>query len=475
MKKISIIAVVMLSLVACTKDISRFNQQTKSPGIVPASTLFSNAVKGLTDGLASTNVGVNVFRLVVQHWTTTTYTDEPNYDFTTRNIPQGWWTRMYRDVLVDLKEAKRIIESDNTIIDATKKNQAAMADIMQVYTYSVLVNTFGNVPYSEALDYNKTAPKYDDAKTIYDDLFTRLNADIAALNTAGAGFPATADVIYGGSVSSWIKFANSLKFRLAMIIADADPAKAKTAVQEADQKAFVSAADNAVFKYLAVTPNTNPLYVDLVQSNRQDFVAGKTLVDYMKTVGDPRLSQYFKPNDAGAYVGGVIGSTNTYSDYAKFSNKMVALDFPALLLSYEETEFDRAEAIERGFITTGTAAEHYNNAIDASVVYWGGSSDQAKAYRTNPAVAYATAAGTWKQKIGAQKWVALYNRGYEAWTEVRRLDYPALPSPAGAKSGFPNRFTYPTNEQTLNTASYTDAKSKMGDDKVEVKIFWDKN
>ena len=253
-----------------------------------------------------------------------------------------------------------------------------------------------------------------------------------------------------------------------MIIADADPAKAKTVVQEADPKSFASAGDNAVFKYLAVTPNTNPLYVDLVQSNRQDFVAAKTLVDYMKGLNDPRLGQYFRPNDAGAYVGGLVGSTNTYSDYAKFSNKMVALDYPALLLSYSEIELDRAEAVERGFITSGTAAEHYNNGIRASIIYWGGTSADADTYLANPGVAYASATGTWKQKIGTQKWIALYNRGYEAWTEVRRLDYPALSSPTGAKSGFPNRFTYPTNEQTLNTASYTEAKSKIGDDKVEV-------
>ena len=475
MKRYSILFLGMLSLAACTKDISRFNQQTKSPSVVPAATLFSNAVKGLTDGLTSTNVGVNVYRLTTQQWTTTTYTDEPNYDFTTRNIPQGWWARMYRDVLVDLQETKRVVAADITIIDATKKNQTAMADIMQVYTFSVLVNTFGDVPYSEALDYNKITPKYDDAKTIYDDLFTRLNADIAALSTAGTGFAATADLVYQGNVASWIKFANSLKVRLAMTIADADAAKAKTAVEEAEKNAFNSAFDNAVFKYLAVTPNTNPLYVDLVQSKRQDFVAAKTLIDYLNTNKDPRLSQYFRPNDAGAYVGGLEGATNTYSDYAKFSAKMVALDFPALLLDYSEMEFYRAEAIERGFSVSGTAAAHYNNAIRASLLYWGVSNGDADAYLAQPSVAYATAAGTWKQKIGTQKWVALYNRGYEAWTEVRRLDYPVLPAPVGARSGFPNRFTYPTNEQTLNNASYTAAKTKIGDDKVEVKIFWDKN
>lgn len=475
MKKYLLILILLLSTVACTKDISSFNQQTRSATSAPPATLFSNAVRNITDGLVSTNVNTNVFRLVLQHWAATTYQDEPNYDFTTRNIPQSWWTRMYRDVLVDLKEAKRLVAADITISDeGVRKNQNAMADIMQVYTYTVLVNTFGNVPYSEALDPNNLFPKYDDAKTIYDDLFKRLDEDIAALNPASAGFKTTDDIIYGGSVLSWIRFANSLKMRMAITIADVDAAKAKTAFEQADAKAFQSTADNAVFKYLPVTPNTNPLYIDLVQSNRQDFIAANTLVDKMKALSDPRLALYFKPNDNGKYIGGVEGSNNTFSDYAKYNDKMAALDYPALILSYDEIEFDRAEAAERGFTVNGTAASHYNNAIKASVLFWGGSAADADAYLATPAVAYATAGANIKQKIGTQKWIALYNRGYEGWTEYRRLDYPALTAPATAKSGFPNRLTYPTNEQTLNKTNYTDAASKIGGDKVETKIFWDK-
>ena len=86
-------------------------------------------------------------------------------------------------------------------------------------------------------------------------------------------------------------------------------------------------------------------------------------------------------------------------------------------------------------------------------------------------VAYTTATGNYKEKIGTQKWIALQNRGYEAWTEYRRLDFPVLVPPTTAKSGFPNRFTYPTNEQTLNGSNYTEAAAKMGGDKVESKIF----
>ena len=470
-----IIILSLFSLAACTKDISRFNEQTKSPGVVPAPTLFSNAVRALTDALASTNVGVNVYRLVVQHWATTTYQDEPNYDFSTRNIPQVWWGRLYRDVLVDLKEAKRIIAADVTLADATRKNQTAIADIMQVYTYNILVNTFGDIPYTEALDFNMINPKYDDAKTVTDDLFTRLNADIAALSVTAAGFDKNSDLVYGGSVAGWIKFANALKIRMAMVITDVDAAKAKTAVEEADQKAFSSSSDNAVFLYMKTTPNTNPIWVDLIQSNRQDFIAGAPLVNKLKAVNDPRLSLFFKPNDAGVYEGGTLGSNNTFSNYAKVGDRVTAPDFPALLLDYVETEFYRAEAVERGFAVTGSAATHYNNAIRASILYWGGTDAMADTYLSRPDVAYATAAGNYKEKIGTQKWIALNNRGYEAWLEVRRLDYPKLVVPTTAKSGFPNRFAYPSNEQTLNKANYTSAAAKVGGDKVETKLFWDKN
>jgi hypothetical protein len=476
MKKYLIISTSFLLLLSsCTKNISRFNEQTKSPSNVPPSTLFSNAVRTLTDGLASTNVNTNVYRLVVQHWATTTYQDEPNYDFTTRNIPQSWWSRMYRDVLVDLKEAQRLIPSDINVTDeGQRKNQIAISDVMQVFTYSVLVNTFGNVPYTEALDPSNLFPKYDDAKSIYDALFTRLDADIAAMNASSGGFSATADLVYGGSVAKWIKFANSLKMKLGMMVADVDVNKAKAAVEAADANAFQSASDNAVFAYLKTTPNTNPIWVDLIQSNRQDFVAGNTLIDKLKTLNDPRLSLYFKPNDAGQYVGGKLGSNNTFSDYAKVADKVTAQDYPALLLDYVEMEFYRAEAKERGFNVSGTAEQHYNNAIRASILYWGGTSAQADAYLALPSVAYTTATGTYKEKIGTQKWIALQNRGYEGWTEYRRLDFPVLVPPTTAKSGFPNRFTYPTNEQTLNNTNYSEAAAKMGGDKVEGKIFWDK-
>jgi hypothetical protein len=474
MRKIIYIALPVLFLAACTKDISDYNNETKKPAVVPAPTLFSNAVKNIADGLANASVNINVFRFTVKHWAMAVYQDEAQYDFTTRAIPQAWWTRMYRDVLNDLKESARVITADALLDAGVKANQLAIIDIMQVYAYSILVNTFGNVPYKDALDPNNLSPAYDDAKTVYTDLMKRLADDISKLNTGSAGFAAADDLIYAGNVSKWIKFANTLQMKMGMTIADDDGNAAKTAVEAADAKAISAAADNAQLKYLGTSPNTNPLYADIVLGGRADYIAAKDLMDQLISLNDPRKSQYFGTNNAGDYAGGIVGRVNTYADYSKPSSKVSAADAPALFADYVETEFLRAEAKERGYNIAGTAAEHYNNAITASILFWGGTAADATAYLLQPAVAYATASGGWKEKIGFQKWIALYNRPFDGWTELRRLDYPVLTPPVGALSGFPTRFPYPGNEQQLNGANYTDAAAKMGGDKVTFKLFWDK-
>jgi len=132
-----------------------------------------------------------------------------------------------------------------------------------------------------------------------------------------------------------------------------------------------------------------------------------------------------------------------------------------------------AEAIERGFQVEGTAEEHYNAAIRASVEYWGGTPAEADLLLANPKVAYSTAPGDFRQKLGMQSWLTLYNRGFEAWTAWRKFDYPILEAPPDAMSDVPVRFTYPITEQTLNAESYNAAADVIGDDEVTTKLFFD--
>lgn len=475
MKKIFYVLLSGLLLNACTKDITRFNEQTKAASTVPAGTLVANATKSLADVMASGSVNTNVWRFTVSQWAMGTYQDEAQYNFSTRNIPQGWWTTMYRDVLNDLKDASRIVKENSILDPVVKENQLAIIDILQVYTYKILVNTFGDIPYTEALDPNILFPKYDDAKTVYADLLKRLAEDIGKLKSSSGSFTSEEDLVYSGNVSSWSAFGSTLQMQMGMIIADDDEVMAKSNVESGNTTAMATAATDAKVKYYLTSPSQNPLYVDIVLGGRPDYVAAEDFMTQLINLNDPRKSQFFGVNNDGNYVGGIVGKVNDFPAMSKPSAKVSAADAPVILLDYVQAEFLRAEAVERKFNVPGTAEEHYNNAIKASIIAWGGTSVAADDYLAQPEVAYTTAAGTWKQKIGFQKWIALYNRPFDGWTELRRFDFPKITPPVGEVSGFPNRFPYPTNEQQLNGTNYTAAAARMGGDKVEFKLWWDKN
>lgn len=474
MKKLSIIiALPLLLTVSCRKNLTDINVDPKKPSTIPSSSLFTNAQRVLVNTTTSSNVNLNIFRLITQYWTETTYTDESNYDLNTRAIPRGVWNAIYRDVLIDFEQAKTLMATD--VIDTKiQANDQAMIEIMEVYAWYYLVTSYGNIPYTQALNIDNPFPKYDDAATIYSDLLTRLDAAIGKLNTAVDGF-GSADIIYGGDISAWKKFANSLKLKMGITIADNDAAKAKTTVESAvTAGVFTSSDDNALYSYSSNPPNTNPIWVDLVQSGRKDFVATNTFVNQLTTLNDPRLSLYVTEDAAGSYSGGKPGASNNYATFSKPSTTLTAATFPGDILDYTEVEFLLAEAAARGFSVGGTAATHYNNAITASIVYWGGSAADAATYLAQTAVNYATATGTYKQKIGTQKWIALYNRGWDAWIEWRRLDFPVLPAPDAPLTATPVRYTYSVDEQNLNKTNYDAASTAIGGDKVTTKLWFDK-
>lgn len=474
MKKryISILLVVLL-ISACTDDITRFNDETKRASEVPPGSLFSNAVKTLSDGLASASVNVNIFRHFVNHWAQAVIQEEAQFNYVTRSINDAWWTRMYRDVLNDLKESARIITNDATINPTIKTNQLAIIDIMQVYTFNILVTTYGDIPYSKSLDDQLLFPVYDDAKTVNKELMIRLENDIAKLSISAPGFTSSEDIIFQGSVAKWISFANSLQVRMAMTISDLDNSLAKTAFEKANPNAINATSNNGFVKYFTAIPNNNPLYDQLVLANRTDYIAAKDLMDVLNSFEDPRKPSFFGVNNVGLYVGGVMGIPSDYPKMSKPSARVADPSAPNVLIDYVEMEFYRAEAKERGYNVTGSAESHYNNAIKASILYWGGTEANADKYLLRSDVAYTTAAGGWKQKIGFQKWIALYNRPFEGWLEVRRLDFPKLTIPVNAFSGYPNRMKYPANEQQLNGTNYTNAATKIGGDKSETKLYWD--
>lgn len=477
MKKYILILLTFPLFFACQsdEDYERLNKDPKNPTEVSADFLFTSATVSLGDFLASPNVNVNVFRFISQYWTATTYVDEPNYNLRERNIPQTQWSEHYRDVLLDLKDAKNYIMSNDDLSQGEKDARMGQIEVLQVYAWQVLVDTFGDIPYSEALRAEEiTLPAYDDAATIYADLISRLQAANTLLE-AGQGFN-SADVLLFGSMDKWQKFNNSLQLRLAMRISDSNPSLSQSAAEDAANNGLIASNDdNVLLLYQSSPPNTNPLWEDLVQSGRSDYVAANTVVDIMNDLDDPRRSYYFDQNlGDGVYEGGIYGTQNPFSGSTHVGAAFRDPTHPGIFIDFAEVSFHLSTASRLGYNVPGDPETHYNNGITASMNY-AGITDQSAidSYLNQANVAYDAAQA--QQLVGQQFWLAMYDNPLEGWSTWRKYDAPTLNLPASTENPVPLRYTYPINEQNLNEANYNTASQAIGGDSQQTALFWDVN
>ena len=457
------------------------NIDPKNPSTVSPDALFSQAEIALVTQLTSMNVNENISRLLAQYQSEVTYTTESRYNFSDRQIPDAFSENIYALALINLKDCKANIEAKAitpAYTEGIKINQLATANLLEIYAYHVLVDQYGNIPYTEALKGSENSrPKYDDALTIYKDLITRLDGVIAELDTDYDAF-GKADVLYGGDVSLWIKFAASLKLRFALRLSDVSGINVGQMVSEAIATGvFTNQSESAIFVPTGIAPYVSPYYQAYVLDARKDFTPTNTIVDKMNALNDPRREKWFTKYD-GNYVGIVYGKTgsSTYRYYSHFVDEILFDPaYPTILCDYVEVEFLLAEAAARNLGDVTGADAHYNTAILESMAYWGVSDADALTYLAQPSVAYLTATGDFKQKIGTQKWLGLFDRGIEGWAEWRRLDYPVLNYPAGLEySDIPKRMPYPFNENKMNKTNYDAAAAAIGGDKATTKLFWDK-
>lgn len=481
MRKIILTLILTAVFMACNDRLEEMNKPTKDAVTAPAETLFANGVNELFYMMNNSNTNINVFRLYAQYWAQTTYPDESQYNMVTRRNPDNFWRGGYRDALKDLEEAAKITNERWEalgISEQEKNNRLAIIEFCQVYAFSVLVDAFGAVPYAEALDPEIPQPSYQSGQEVYDAIIADLNAAIGMLDPAVDSWPSAQDIVYEGDTEAWLKFANSLKLKLAITIADVNPSKSSTMVAEAvNGGVFESNADNASITYLEAFPNTHPVHEDLVQSGRDDYVIANTIVDIMVDLEDPRLPVYAQPLADGTFKGGVYGTNNTFNQNSHIGEVFYQPDTEGVILDYAEVQFLLAEAAERGFAAPMTAAEHYEEGIRASMEYWGIEEAAIEEYLADPEVAYATAPGDWRQKIGVQHWIALYNRGFEGWTVWRRLDFTGFNAPPLlAYEDIPERFIFPIEEATLNRQNLTEAIQMIGgEDSAQTPVFWDVN
>ena len=481
MKRIYI-AVLLLAVLVTACELPD-NLDPKAATSVPIGTIVTNAQVALANNMDAISVNININRMVSQYTTEVTYTDEARYNFGDRQIPDSYWNAYYRDVLKDLSEAKMLYaeETGNEAAIKARDNKLAILEILEVYTYQTLVDTWSNVPYSEALGgLENSSPVYDDAATIYNDLIRKLDDAIAKLAAnVDAGSFGSEDVYFSGDVAMWVKAAASMQLRLGVRLGDVNSTLAKSVVEGAISRGLLEDGESWQLVYTGVTPHVNAIYDAYTVDQRKDFVPANTLIDLLAVMADPRLPLYASPipgtdgvipDDYRGMEYGIEGG-GAYQEFSHFSDPMFAADFPAIFIDHAEVQLLLAAAAGYGFTTPMSAQEHYDAGVTASVVSWAGDAADATAYL---AAAGAYDAANWKTSIGTQLWLAVYNRGNEGWNYWRQFDAPTFNPPEGMTANdIPLRWPYPFNEADLNGASYSAAVSAIGGDNVRSQLFWD--
>lgn len=140
---------------------------------------------------------------------------------------------VFRDIYADALRDTELLIAATAPAEGNLPAYSGIAKVQKAYLYSVLVDLFGDVPYSQAsASLENLDPAFDDAQTIYNDLFSLLDEAIAELSqtTVEAGITPGDDLIYGGDRDAWVAFANSLKLKLYNQIRLVDPATATAGI-----------------------------------------------------------------------------------------------------------------------------------------------------------------------------------------------------------------------------------------------------
>lgn len=428
-------------------------------------------------GMYSTFVGGDMGACWAQHIGKVQYNDEERY--TPRSgVVRAFWNTIYEDVCNDAKKMEKLAKDEgNTAVEG-------VALILQAYGFQVLTDCYGDIPFSDALkaDANVFTPKYDKQEDVYKGILALLTDAANKLSTTTDVLPSSSDVMYGGDLEKWTKFANSLKFRALMRISSKDASTdidvaAQLQALVTDGNLFSSNDDEAKFEFETAQPGANPFYETIVFGNRPEFRVGAPMIDILKSLGDPRLSVYAKKNEDDEYVGKPAGYINlpfepyTVEKTSAIGSKFLAANAPAYFMSYPELLLLMAEAKVKGLISSGSAATYFSDGIRASMEAVGVLNADISAYLAIVSLSGDVNAGL--SQIGTQKWIALFGQGIEAWIEWKRTKSPELqPAVNGAFNEIPSRYTYPSTEQSINTANYSAAVANQGVDELTTKIWW---
>lgn len=498
--------VLLMIFAACTKDFSDLNVNPNNPSDVPAVNILVYAMhNGINQELGSGWMTHTYLGPWSQIMAKIQYIDEGRYTYRPTSI-NGFWNTTYA---VELKDLQIVIEKAQA---QGFTSVEAAARIMKVYFFQRTTDLWGDVPYSEALAGDTEdilTPKYDSQQSIYADLISELKAADNMLAGADAGQLPNGDILYGGDVTAWRRFANSLLLRIYMRMSGADPATAQAGIEEiVSGKPFIqSNMDNAAMAVDGEKPYRNGLFE--VLETRTDQGSSRTMIDLLNERDDPRLpiyaqdidDDYGKGNYDGpddVFVGQINGDLGSGPDQSTISLLGVPIayddDRPYQILCYADVCFILAEAALKGWNAGGSAQYWYEEGIRASMEQWSALALDSPMAAYAPDAAEITAveidaylAGSmvkWdpskgQEMIITQRWIALMDNGVQAFSLIRRTGYPAvietyeLPGTSYPGMGVPLRFPYPIDEESRNSANLAEVTGGIVQTMYGKAVWWD--
>lgn len=415
------------------------------------------------------------------------------------------WTNFYRGVLKQVLDAV-----EKTKGNAARTNLYNQARIWKAYSFMILTDTYGDIPYLEAgQGYTSfiVQPKYDKQELIYKDILKELDEASAALDAAKP--TSTSDIFFGGNVLRWKRFGYSLLLRAAMRLSKVDPTLAAQYVTKAVAGGLMqSNSDNAVLRHTSLYNNW--IAVHLTAREKANYYLAKPFVDYLKNNNDPRLlsiavrhegaksgAEQAAPrttSNPAKQIGMPIGFDdvsikNTFATYGVASlydysqvnlNTVLAIDAPEYHVTYAQTQLLLAEAVVRGW-TTGNAGALFQSGVRAHMEqmadYGTAAAISAPAIQTYLAANTLTP-GKELEEINTQYWVASFLNGPELFANLRRSGFPALtknPYPGSEITGnIIRRIPYPDSEIISNSANLNAAIAIQGPNNLNTRVWWDK-
>jgi hypothetical protein len=462
---------------ACDQGLQEVNVNPNAPEMVTPDLLLPHGIESAVDLYWGSGLGMDVGNLYAQHWARIQYTNADRY-LVPQDIIDSSWRNLYIESLADFQRMYQLGQQMG------HANYTAISLIMRSWVFSLLTDVYGDIPYSQALQGRQAqlSPAYDAQKDVYAGMIGELRA--ASDMIVPSGSPVSGDILYKGQMLKWKKFANSLSLRLLnrMLHRSDSPIQVRAEMERilgdpGKYPVFTSNEEAAALQYLPTAPNNNPVHQNRIA--RDDYRISHTLVQKLQALGDDRLSVYAeRPQDGGDYRGVpnglLVSEANAMglSRTSKVGTYFTAATAPAILMSYAELLFIKAEAAHKGISAAGDPAQNYAEGIKASFGQYGLTAEAAylgaHAYRPGPA-GY--------RQIMEQKWIALFGQGLEAWTEQRRTGFPELQAPAANSNNdlIPTRLPYPSSEESLNYHHFKAALDRQGGPNTKtLKLWWAK-